>query len=215
MLRHFPYLLLLACMTGCSGLTVAPGPSGASDDAASISATSEGPYVESAGEVSGRARQRFDSATAAMAAGDWAAARAHFEWLVETYPALSGPYLNLALLDAAEGNTAGAEAWFQAALEVNGTNLEAYNQYAIFLRRAGRFEEAETVYLAALDVWEAHPGTHRNLGVLYDLYRGDGERALQHYYRYQVLTGETDRTVAGWIIDLERRYGQVVQVGGQ
>ena len=83
------------------------------------------------------------------------------------------------------------------------------------LREQGRFDEAEQVYLSALTVWDDHATTHRNLGVLYDLYRGERERALEHYYRYQALTGGEDRTVAGWIIDLERQFTQVVQRGGQ
>ena len=64
-------------------------------------------------------------------------------------------------------------------------------------------------------MWSDHAETHRNIGVLYDLYRGEHEKALQHYYRYQELTGNTDRTVAGWIVLLERQFGQVVLRGHQ
>ena len=145
-----------------------------------------------------------------MADGDLATAEKDMQWLVHNYPAFSGPYLNLALICGAQGRSVDAEQFFQAALEVNANNLEAYNQYAVFLRGRGRFDDAEAAYLAALQVWPDHPETHRNLGVLYDLYRGNAERALEHYYRYQTLTGGENRQVAGWIIDLERRSGQVV-----
>jgi tetratricopeptide (TPR) repeat protein len=148
-----------------------------------------------------------------MAAEDWETAWADLEWLVENYPDLSGPYLNLALLHSAQGNVDEAEASFKAAIDVNPSNLSAYNQYAIFLREQGRFDDAEAIYLSALEVWDDHAETHLNLGVLYDLYRGEHERALQHYHRYQDLTGNEDRTVAGWIIVLERQFSQVVQRG--
>ena len=138
---------------------------------------------------------------------------ADLQWLIENHPKLSGPYLNMALLHSAQGETEGAETFFKTAIDVNKRNLGAYNQYAIFLRNQGRFDDSEHVYLQALDVWEDHAETHRNLGVLYDLYRGDHEKALLHYHRYQDLTGNEDRTVAGWIVLLERQFSQGVQRG--
>ena len=216
-------LLLALALSACSAVpmlsseeAVAPAADVAAPEQQSpATIAAENPYLDSQRRVNDSARQRFAAATAAMAAEDWATARADLEWLVTEYPKLSGPYLNLALLHASQGHVQEAEHFFQATLEVNDRNLEAYNQYAIFLRRQGRFDDAEQVYLAALDTWGNHAATHRNLGVLYDLYRGDREKALQHYYRYQTLTGGEDRTVAGWIIDLERQFTQLVQRGGQ
>lgn len=220
-------LLLLALGLGaCSAVPVSvmspAEPQAESAEAAPVDSVAaaeaiaaENPYLNSRRSVSGAARQRFAAATAAMAAEDWDTARIDLEWLVENYPKLSGPYLNLALLHVAEGEPEQAETQFQAAIEANENNLVAYNQYAIFLREQGRFDAAETIYLEALAVWSNHAETHRNLGVLYDLYRGEHDKALQHYYRYQELTGNTDRTVAGWIVLLERQFGQVVQRGQQ
>ncbi len=220
-------VLALASLAGCGSMPSLPLPGGSettsveqAGDTAPEAPTpeaiaSENPYLDSRRRVSDSARQRFAAATAAMATEDWATARADLEWLINEYPKLSGPYLNLALLHAAEGRMQDAEHFFQVTLEVNKRNLDAYNQYAIFLRQQGRFDEAEEVYLSALSVWDDHAATHRNLGVLYDLYRGEREKALEHYYRYQSLTGGEDRTVAGWIIDLERQFTQVVQRGDQ
>lgn len=225
LLRRFALMLMAAALTACGSLPMMPPEeSTAVDMPDSVEAAeqpnpaaiaAENPYLDSQRRVSEKARQRFAAATAAMAAEDWATARADLEWLIEEYPKLSGPYLNLALLHAAQGHVEEAERFFQVTLEVNDRNLEAYNQYAIFLRQEGRFDESEAVYLSALDTWENHADTHRNLGVLYDLYRGDREKALAHYYRYQALTGGQDRQVAGWIIDLERQFTQLVQRGGQ
>jgi Flp pilus assembly protein TadD len=218
------FALTFLLLAGCGGMPGLPLP--ASDSPAEVTGGVEGeaspspeaiaaenPYFDSRRRVDDAARQRFAAATAAMAAGDWTTARADLEWLVDQHPKLSGPYLNLGLLHAANGNLAEAERYFEATLDVNPRNLEAYNQYAIFLRRQGRFDDAEQVYRSALGVWADHAATHRNLGVLYDLYRGEREKALQHYYRYQDLTGGEDRAVAGWIIDLERQFNSVARRG--
>ncbi|MEM9254716.1 MAG: tetratricopeptide repeat protein [Pseudomonadota bacterium] len=90
--------------------------------------------------------------------------------------------------------------------------VRSYNVEALKLRQQGHFEAAEQVWLASLVEFEPHPATHRNLGILYDLYRGDAARALRHYRRYLALTAEGDRRVAGWVADLERR--QVLLVRG-
>ncbi|MDJ0879377.1 MAG: tetratricopeptide repeat protein [Halieaceae bacterium] len=216
-------LLLALLLGGCGALPdvvspTTPPPADAAESPQMPTAeaiAAENPYLDSHRSVSGSARQRFAAATAAMATEDWDTARVDLEWLIENHPKLSGPYLNLALLCVAQGEVDAAETHFQAALEVNRRNLVAYNQYAIFLREQGRFDESEQVYLGALEVWSDHAETHRNIGVLYDLYRGEREKALQHYYRYQELTGNTDRTVAGWIVLLERQFSQVVLRGQQ
>lgn len=91
------------------------------------------------------------------------------------------------------------------------SEVDELNQQAIALRKDGRFEAAQQVYLQSLALWEPHPATHRNLGILYDLYRGQQDRALQHFNRYQALTEGADRVVAGWIADLERRRMMLVR----
>lgn len=80
------------------------------------------------------------------------------------------------------------------------------NEEAIALREQGDFAAAEQRYLRALSIAEEHAATHRNIGILYDLYVGDPDKALRHYKRYQSLTGDSDRAMAGWIADLQRRH---------
>lgn len=96
---------------------------------------------------------------------------------------------------------------------ITDPNLElaVYNERGIALREQGKFAEAEQAYLDALGQREAHPDSHRNLGILYDLYMGSTDQALLHFNRYQDLTGEEDRRVAGWIADLERRSTLLVR----
>ncbi len=83
--------------------------------------------------------------------------------------------------------------------------VRALNREAIDLRQQGEFKRAESAYLRAIDKVEDYPLTHRNIGILYDLYLGQPEDALLHYSRYQSLTENRDRSVAGWIADLQRQ----------
>jgi Flp pilus assembly protein TadD len=86
-------------------------------------------------------------------------------------------------------------------------NLDAYNQLAILQREQGRFNEAEANYQKALTIWPFHAESHRNIGILYDLYLGKNAEALAHFEAYQQLRGDGDKQVTGWIADLQRRLG--------
>jgi len=155
-----------------------------------------------------QAQALFGTALIAMSKQQWAQAEAQLQRINREYPRLSGPYLNLGLVYRAQGEADKAEQAFTRAIAVNANNLAAYNQLAIMKREAGQFSAAETLYQQALVVWPFHPESHKNLGILYDLYLGRGALALQHYQAYQQLLDEPDRQVNGWIIDLERRLAQ-------
>lgn len=104
-----------------------------------------------------------------------------------------------------------ADQWFRQRMKRNSNNLINYNQYAIYLREQGRFSEAERTYLHAISVRDTDSTTHKNIGILYDIYLGDQTKALQHFNRYQVLTDGQDRKVKGWIADLERQLPAVAE----
>jgi hypothetical protein len=55
-----------------------------------------------------------------------------------------------------------------------------------------------------------------NLGILYDLYLGDTQRALEQYARYLSLFPNGDPTVSKWVADLKnRKPGQPITVSRQ
>ncbi len=89
--------------------------------------------------------------------------------------------------------------------QTSSRKVRVLNIEGIAQREQGNFEDSEEAYLAALSVAEDHALTHRNIGILYDLYLGQPHRALHHYGRYQTLTEGSDRAVTGWIADLEHR----------
>ena len=57
----------------------------------------------------------------------------------------------------------------------------------------------------AIKVYPPYPNSHLNLGVLADIYMGELSLALIQYREYMRLVGNNDKTVANWILELERR----------
>ncbi len=158
-----------------------------------------------AAEVPAAAQTLFDSAVAAQREQHWDQAEQQLKQLVEKYPQLSGPHLNLALLYAQTQRPQLAEAEFKQTLQVNPNNIEAYDQYGIWLRGQTRMQEAEAIYLQALALAPDRAETHLNLGILYDLYMGKLPQALAQYQRYLALSGDEKSPVHGWVVDLQRR----------
>ena len=175
---------------------------------APLKIASPNPYLQNPVAVPAAAQQKFQQANKALAAGDWQDAENDLLWLIKNHPALSGPMLNLALLYAETGQDEKAQQYFNQAINVNQQNVNAYNQYAIYWRKRGQFNQAEQFYLKALAVWPDYPEAHLNLGMLYDLYMGALPPALEHYQYYQALLEEPSRQVQGWIMDTERRLQQ-------
>ena len=81
----------------------------------------------------------------------------------------------------------------------------ALNHIGILERRKGNFENALQAYQRAIEIDAKYARVHLNLGILFDLYLQDLEKALQHYRLYQTLTNDENEQVAGWIVDIERR----------
>jgi len=163
------------------------------------------PYLLNPREVSGGVQKLFDRAVKLHRAKNWPEAELAWQEINLAAPNLSGPFLNLGLVYEATGKTDRAVSAYEKAISVNRLNVNAYNQLAILKRKSGDFQAAETLYLQALQIWPDSPASHRNIGILYDLYMGKLPQALEHYQQYQALAAEPDDAVKGWIVDLQRR----------
>ena len=163
------------------------------------------PYLANKVSVPGKAKQEFARAQAAMQSNNWELAEGILTLMIETFPKLSGPYVNLGLVHWHKQQFDEAERAFRFAIEINPTNMDAYSQLGVLLREQGKFAEAEKVYLQALEVWPHHLDSHKNIGVLYDLYMGRLPEALKHYKMAQRIAPGQDKKLEGWIVDLERR----------
>jgi tetratricopeptide (TPR) repeat protein len=164
--------------------------------------------------IAAATEQDFARALGFLDAGDYASARPVLEQLVAREPALAAPAINLGMLHAREGRWHDAEAALAEGLRRQPSSAAALNELAAVQRESGRFTDAETSYRQALTADPEHHLTHRNIGVLLDLFLWRPAEALAHFESYIANSGSADRQVSGWIAELKRRVGDVAQTAG-
>ena len=155
-------------------------------------------------EVPAEAQTLFEQAVAVMASGDFVEAELRLKEFLLQYPAYPGAHVNLAIIHGQNGNEKAAQASVDAALALDPNHPAALNQQGMLLRRNGKFIEAEAAYMKAVTASPDYALAHYNLGVLNELYLQRLDVALQHFERYQELSGG-DKQVEKWIADLTRR----------
>ena len=161
--------------------------------------TPEGSSPQAPAAVTPALEAQYHQAIESMKAGQWEAAIVGLESITQENDRLSGPYLNLGIAYANSGDTDKAAAALLASLDRNPVNPLACNQLGILYRRSGRFDQARQMYENALQADPAYADAHWNLGILHDLYLQQPGQALQHYERYQQLTGSDDPQLRLWI----------------
>lgn len=169
------------------------------------------PYLQKNSAAPSAAREPFQRALDAMKNKAWDSAEIILLKLIKDYPELSGPYFNLALVLENKGDTGTAINRLHDAIERNSKNVYAYNELARLQRTKGMFDEAEQSYLEALTIWPDYPDANLNLAILYDLYLGKKELALQYYQNSAELDTHNARQLKGWIIDLNRQLAEAKQ----
>lgn len=217
--RALSLLLIAIALNGCSSSPPKPQntPTKVSTEVAAVAPAgasilpsgpiTPNPYLQSKTSISSANAQQFANATRAMRNKQWQQAETLLQQLVAQNNKLSGAWLNLGLVYRAQKEDKRAEQAFIDAINANHTNLDAYNQLAILQREQGRFSDAESNYKKALSIWPFHAESHKNIGILYDLYLGKSAEALAHFEAYQQIRGDGDKQVTGWIADLQRRLG--------
>ncbi len=149
----------------------------------------------------------YEQALSLMRGGDYAAAIAPLQTFSAAHPDNAGPYINLGIAYGHTGQTEAALAALDKALALNKDSAAAQLQLGILYREQGDFQAALKAYRQALKLQPDYALAHRNLGILYDLYLQQPALALRHYKHYLALAGDEDKTVNGWVIDLQRRVG--------
>jgi tetratricopeptide (TPR) repeat protein len=150
------------------------------------------------------AAAQYAAALELIKSGKGTAAEPPLAQLAQAYPQFAGPELNLGLIYLRDGRLPEAVAAFKAALERNPHSAVAGDELGIALRRSGKFAEAEAAYQAAIAADENYAPAHLNLGVLYDLYLAEPQKALDQFERYIAIAGE-NKQVAGWVVELRKR----------
>jgi tetratricopeptide (TPR) repeat protein len=179
-------------------------PSGSGDAAAPSAGAPVG--AASGAPVPPQASQQYAEALKLMKAGRTAEAQSQLKQLAGAYPTLAGPEVNLGLLYLQASQLPEAEAAFKAALERSPGNAVAGNELGITERKLGKFAEAEAAYQRTIAAQPDYAAAYLNLGVLYDLYLAEPQKALEQYERYIQLAGD-NKQVAGWMVELRKRVG--------
>jgi tetratricopeptide (TPR) repeat protein len=127
------------------------------------------------------------------------------EKLSQQAPALEYIFTNLGIAYFNQEKYPEAQAAFERAISQNKDDAIAYNHLGILTRIRGEFEKSRQHYDRAINIDNEYAAAHLNLGILFDIYIQDIEQALAHYRKYQSLTNNENKAVAGWIVDIERR----------
>lgn len=146
----------------------------------------------------------FSRALALMADGELPAAEAAFQALAKRYPGYSGPWTNLGIIAAQRGDHWAAADLFAKAIAANPDNAVAIMALGTLLYQRGDIDAALARYRQAIVIRPDYAEAHLNLAVLYDQALHQPAPALEHYRRYQQLTGDKSLLIAAWILALEK-----------
>ena len=155
-------------------------------------------------------QRAYDDALRALRAGRVEQAERGFRALAQSHPDLGGPHANLALIHRQAGRLPEAAAELEQAVRANPRQPIYLNQLGITYRQQGQFAKAREAYEKAIALDPAYAAPQLNLGILHDLYLGDGPRALALYDRYLALSPAGDATVTKWVADLKNRNKQLL-----
>jgi tetratricopeptide (TPR) repeat protein len=172
-------------------------------------AAGQGPAVvlgAPTGPIPERAAQQYGQALQMIKSGRKTDAELELKQLSAAYPQFAGPQLNLGLLYLGDSRLSEAETAFKSALDINPANPVAGDELGIVERKLGKFTAAEAAYQRAIAAEPNFAPAHLNLGVLYDLYLAEPQKALEQFERYLEIAGD-NKQVAGWVVELKKRVG--------
>lgn len=152
----------------------------------------------------------YAEAIAAMKSGDTENAYTLLINLINKQPNISNAHVNLGIIFIAKKSFTQAENSLNLALKINPNNIYALNQLGFIYRKNGAFSKAKASYEKAININYDYANAHLNLGILYDLYMYDFERAIEQYKIYSELSNDEDKKINKWIVDLDRRLKKSV-----
>jgi len=143
--------------------------------------------------------QEYQQGIEAIRVRDYVRAKSIFKHFIRKNPALSGAYVNLALIEFRQGNYREAERLSGMAIERNPDQAFAYNLRAQLHLKKGEIHKARINYLKAINVNPAYANAHYNLALLYDIYLQEIALAIEHYSIYLSLLDKEDELTREWI----------------
>lgn len=218
-LRRYGLLAALcAAAAGCSSLNqplaalkqaITPAPVNAAASASESAPAPASARAESPAPVTPAVQRSYDDALRALRTGRAEEAERGFRALARSNPELGGPHANLGLIYRQAGKLPEAVAELEQAVRASPQQPVYFNQLGITYRQQGQFIKAREAYEKAIALDASYASPQLNLGILHDLYLGDGKRALELYDRYLALSPDGDAVVTKWVADLKNRKQQV------
>lgn len=131
-------------------------------------------------------------------------------WLAasERYPDFPGIWVNLALSQYHVESYAEARESLTTALTLDAEFCPAHKTLGLVARELGDFPLSEQSYISAIECAPEDGNVRRNLGILYDLYMHDEQRALEQYEAAKRLYFAKDKNLEIWITNLKSRLPQ-------
>lgn len=174
------------------------------------SVTQDAQFSDKKNTLSAENNAVYAEAIAAMKSGDTENAYTLLTSLINKQPNISNAHVNLGIIFIAKKSFTQAENSLNLALKINPNNIYALNQLGFIYRKNGAFSKAKASYEKAININYDYANAHLNLGILYDLYMYDFERAIEQYKIYSELSKDEDKKINKWIVDLERRLKKSV-----
>jgi len=204
-LRLLTGLALIVVLTACQSGPTLPEPAPEPVVEAPVEPPPEEAEVSAVDVVAETNRLSYQAALDDLKNKKLKLAITQLEALSQSAPDLEYLFTNIGLAYLKNEDFKRAEAAFQRAISQNNRDAVAYNHLGVIKRTQGEFVKARQAYEKAIGINDNYAQAHLNLGILFDIYLQDLKLALKQYQKYQSLSDSPDKTVAGWIVDIERR----------
>ena len=199
-LKQGSWLLVLLAVAGCTSSPTSQQGGAQSSDAERIH------FVENR-KVDPSVRRDFDVAMGLLRDEKYDEGINLLKKVIEASQNNSAPYINMAIAYEKLGKNDLAEDSLKQALAINPDHPVANNEYALLLRKTGKYAEARKLYERILKKYPDFMPARRNLGILCDIYLNDKKCALKQYQIYGQAHPE-DKKVELWIVDLKKASGK-------
>jgi len=168
---------------------------------------SENPYLLMKSKLNKGSVLLFIEAKKAIRNNDFEKAKQKLNVITQKDTSLAGPWVLLGNIAMEEKQFELAQSHYQKAIKITPNNINAYIALAKVQRLMGEFHVAQNTLSLVLNIWKDCPEAHLNLGVLYDLYLNQPQKAQQHIEAYLFLNGYKNKQAIAWYNEIQSRTG--------